>query len=89
MFLEDIFQIVVMDASRQTDNRAVIQEALNQLDDTMVLLNGKLVKPSQCYHASTNPFHVLYNTNCPEALKAKVEAILSKYRNQHEDHSAA
>jgi hypothetical protein len=52
---------------------------LNDLDKELVSVDGNFLKPSQCYHFETNPVHMLYNTNCPEALKQKIEAILSKH----------
>lgn len=70
-----------MGLSKHEGNNSLIQQELDQLDATPVMLGNKWVKPSQCYHLSTNPAHVLYNTNCPEDLKVKVAAILSKYEN--------
>jgi hypothetical protein len=59
--------------------RNQVQAELEQLDRDMVLVDGKKLKPSQCYHFDTDPAHVLFNTNCPEDLRHKVQAILSKY----------
>lgn len=52
---------------------------LEELDNEPVTVDGKTLKPSQCYHVGTSPTHVLFNTNCPEALKEKVNRILSRY----------
>lgn len=52
---------------------------LEELDREPVLVDGKALKPSQCYHIGTSPTHVLFNTNCPEELKEKVNRILAKY----------
>lgn len=62
-----------------------VKAALEQLDLELVEIDGMKLKPSQCYHVETNPFHVLFNTNCPDRLKAQVEAILSKYMTVDED----
>ena len=56
-----------------------IRAALAQLDREMVLVDGKMMLPSQCYHIDMDPPHVLFNTNCPETLKEKIQAILSRY----------
>jgi hypothetical protein len=56
-----------------------IQAELNELDRDLVDVDGLRLKPSQCYHFDINPTHVLFNTNCPDSVKEKVHAILSKY----------
>jgi hypothetical protein len=56
-----------------------LREELEILEEEYVTLDGKLVKPSTCYRLETDPPHILYNTNCPENLKSKVEAILLKH----------
>jgi hypothetical protein len=53
---------------------------LDTLDKEPVEINGKQLKASQCYHIGVNPTHVLFNTNCPESLKEKVNTILARYR---------
>lgn len=53
---------------------------LEALDNETVEVDGKEMKPSQCYHIGLDPTHVLFNTNCPEELKKKVNQILAKYR---------
>jgi len=64
-----------------------IQEELRKLDAEPILIDGIQLKPSQCYHFDTNPAHVLFNTNCPDSLKERIEAILEKYTNQDETSS--
>lgn len=59
--------------------RNQVQAELDQLDRDAVVIDGKTLKPSQCYHFDTDPAHVLFNTNCPEELRRKVQAILAKY----------
>jgi hypothetical protein len=61
-----------------------IQEELKQLDNEPVIIDGIQLKPSQCYHLDTDPAHVLFNTNCPQSLKERIEAILDKYSQSNE-----
>jgi hypothetical protein len=56
-----------------------IKAELQGLDNSMISVDGLQLKPSQCYRIELDPVHVLFNTNCPDDLKAKVESILSKY----------
>jgi hypothetical protein len=56
-----------------------IQAELNELDANPVEIDGKKLKPSQCYHFNVSPAHVLFNTNCPDSLRQRVEEILAKY----------
>ena len=74
-----------MGLSKHSGRGGLIQQELNLLDEQPILLNGKLVKPSQCYHFSADPLHILYNTNCPDELMTKVEAILLKHKHLDED----
>ncbi len=62
----------------------ILVSELNDLDNEMVTVDGSQLKPSQCYHFETDPVHLLFNTNCPEALKQKVTAIISKHLPQYE-----
>ena len=56
-----------------------IKAELEGLDKNMVRIDGRELKPSQCYRIELDPVHVLFNTNCPDDLRVKVESILSKY----------
>ena len=60
---------------------AQLKAELNELDREMVDIDGVRVKPSQCYRVDLEPVHVLFNTNCPDELKQKIESILAKYRS--------
>ena len=62
-----------------------IQMELDALEHLPVTIEGKMMKPSQCYHFSTDPPRVLYNTNCPDELMQKIEAILEKYKAKSEE----
>ncbi|MFI5128563.1 MAG: hypothetical protein ACHQFX_01170 [Chitinophagales bacterium] len=56
-----------------------IKAELSELDNELVNADGVQLKPGQCYHFETNPLHVLFNTNCPDELKQKVEEIISRH----------
>ena len=56
-----------------------LKRELDELDSEPVEIDGITLKPSQCYHFGTSPAHVLFNTNCPESLKTKVQAIIARY----------
>lgn len=61
-----------------------LRAELNELDTENVEVDGVMLKPSQCYRFDTNPVHILFNTNCPESLKEKLQAILLKHKDEHE-----
>ena len=61
-----------------------VKNELAQLDMSTIEVDGVHLLPSQCYHWGVEPAHVLFNTNCPDTLKEKVEAILSKYTQEDE-----
>ena len=61
-----------------------IRNELLQLDTDLVDVDGKQLKPSQCYRFETDPLHVMFNTNCPDKLRDRVEEILAKYTSDHE-----
>ena len=62
-----------------------LKAELNELDNELVNVEGNRLKASQCYHFDVSPLHVLFNTNCPDTLREKVNAILSKYISTDED----
>ena len=64
-----------------------LRTELQQLDTTLIDIDGIRLRPSQCYRFETDPVHVLFNTNCPDSLKSKVEAILTKYTRYNESRS--
>jgi hypothetical protein len=65
-----------MAVSIPTDQLSAELRALDQEDFD---LTEASLKPSQCYHLGTDPVHLLFNTNCPDALKKRVESIVAKY----------
>ena len=66
----------------KTHNAVVYNKVLaelKELDKETMEFDGIRLKASQCYTFSLNPPHILFNTNCPDSLRDKVLAILSKY----------
>jgi hypothetical protein len=74
-----------MEVIRYKETGSLIEYELEKLEKKLVLLDGKLIKPSQCYRFSSNPPYILYNTNCPEELMEEIETILLKYKDKNED----
>ena len=68
-----------MSKSLPVDLMEKLKFELGELDRHFVEIDGRQLKPSQCYRFEVDPAHVLFNTNCPEGLKEKIQAILSKY----------
>ena len=64
-----------------------VKAELGELDRFYVEIDGKKLKPSQCYRFDVDPAHILFNTNCPDELKKKVHSILSKYLTINESRS--
>ena len=64
-----------------------LREELHALDNETIEIEGKPFRPSQCYRFETDPAHILFNTNCPESLREKVQSILSKYTREDEGRS--
>ncbi len=56
-----------------------IKLELEELDHEPVSVDGKPLKASQCYRFQLHPVHMLFNTNCPDTLREKVQTILHKY----------
>jgi len=61
---------------------------LEALENELVPVDGILLKPSQCYRFETDPVHLMFNTNCPDALRKKVQAILHKHLPSYESGSS-
>ncbi len=59
---------------------------LEELDNEFVEAEGIRLKPSQCYRVTDPALNVIYNTNCPDSLREKVESILKKYSNGDENY---
>jgi hypothetical protein len=65
-----------------------LKAELRDLDLEVVDVDGKQMKPSQCYRIEMNPLHVMFNTNCPETLQGKINSILAKYLQSDETGSS-
>lgn len=63
---------------------AKVQAELELLDQELVEVDGGYLRPSQCYRYDISPPHLLFNTNCPESLKQKINDILAKYLDPDE-----
>ncbi|MET0244375.1 MAG: hypothetical protein ABW174_12940 [Flavitalea sp.] len=61
---------------------------LKALDAESLFIDGNEIKASQCYHFESDPAHILYNTNCPDSLKTKLNSILSKYTDGYENRTS-
>jgi hypothetical protein len=71
---------VPMKTEQQLMQDKIVLE-LRELDkETVDMGKGVRLKPSQCYSLDFYPKpHFLYNTNCPDELKNKLQTILKKY----------
>jgi len=67
--------------TRSENAKDEILAELKELDkETIHLESGVLMKASQCYSFSFYPRpHFLYNTNCSQELKDKLQTIFKKY----------
>ena len=65
-------------------NFDALKRELEELDREFVNIDGNRLKPSQCYRFETDPAHMLFNTNCPDTLKQRLQLILSKYLPEYE-----
>jgi len=74
-----------MDNSLSPEMIKKLRVELDLLDQDLVEIDGIKLKPSKCYYFGTNPGHILFNINCPEGLKEKVESILLKYKQVDEN----
>jgi hypothetical protein len=62
-----------------TETEERIKAELARLDEEEIDVEGIKLKPSDCYHFDVSPRHVLFNTNCPDELRTKVEEIIQKH----------
>ena len=69
------------------DNLYKLLTELDQINEEMVEVDGRLLKAGQCYRYEISPPHILFNTDCPESLKQKISSILTKYLPPDENRS--
>lgn len=74
-----------MRRSFKTGSIEKVQVELADLDRSFVSIRGKKVKPSQCYRFDADTGNILFNTNCPDGLKQKIQEILMKHLNRPND----
>lgn len=65
-----------------------MKSELRELDNEPVEIDGRKLKPSQCYRMEMDPVHIMFNTNCPDTLKERIEHILDKYLRTDEGRSS-
>jgi hypothetical protein len=73
-----------MDGHLTYEEMLKLQVALAELDNERVEVSGQWLAPSQCYRVSENLPYILFNTNCPDELKKRIEKILSDYSSRNE-----
>ena len=61
-----------------------IMAELDELNKTPLEIDGRIFNPAACYQFSIHPPHFLYDTDCPDSLKEKIKAIISKYIIENE-----
>jgi len=77
--------IITMRKSLSPDSIRKLKDELGELEREFVDIDGRRVKPSQCYRFNADPLHVLFNTNCPDSLKKKINSIIAKYTKAGEN----
>jgi hypothetical protein len=60
-------------------NRQLLLHELEVIEEAVVVIDGIELKPSQCFHIESDPPHVLFNENCPESLKMRINEVLRRY----------
>ena len=75
-----------MRKSLSADAVSKLKEELGELEQYFIDIDGKRLKPSQCYRFNHEPVHVLFNNNCPESLKKKINSIIAKYTDPGENY---
>ena len=63
------------------------KQTIDQIKSELDALNNSWQDADKCFHFETDPPHVLFNTNCPDALQTRVRSILAKYTEVNESHS--
>jgi hypothetical protein len=61
------------------NQRELFEAELKTIEQAVVEMNGKQIKPSKCFHIQLDPPHVLFNENCPQSLREKIQDLLQRY----------
>jgi hypothetical protein len=56
-----------------------LRDDLDQLNKEWRDIEGSQLSASQCYHFESDPPHFLFNLNCPDALRKKLEGLIFKH----------
>lgn len=73
-----------MKRAYEEDQLHQLKAELAELEREWVDVDGHKMKPSQCYRFESSPAHVLFNTNCPDKLKERIETLMNKYLRKDE-----
>lgn len=84
-YLGTILEVFFIMEALKKEELEKLQAELHELEANDIIIDGKHLKPSNCYYVGSNPLHILYNTNCPDTLKQSIENILAKYKPTDED----
>jgi hypothetical protein len=71
--------MIIGDKENAEINRQLLMHELEVIEEAVVVLGDVELKPSQCFHIESDPPHVLFNENCPESLKERINEILRRY----------
>jgi hypothetical protein len=71
--------MIIGDKENDEINRQLLLHELEVIEEAVVVIDGVKLKPSQCFHIESDPPHVLFNENCPESLKERINEILRRY----------
>lgn len=62
-----------------------IQAALDRLDETDIIIDGKRYRMSECYSVGIDHTNIFFYNHCPDALRSAIEGILNKYLQKEEN----
>lgn len=75
--LNELYKLSGMDYLKQRIDQ--LRDDLDTINREWRDIKASNLSASQCYHFETDPPHFLFNLNCPDALKKKLNEILYKY----------
>lgn len=71
--------MIIGDKYANENNRQQLKKELETIEEAVVVVDGIELKPSQCFHIESDPPHVLFNENCPDSLKERINEVLRRY----------